>query len=67
MPNTNGNRQPLRTYRAEDDVYLPAQEAAAKRGDNLSEVIRRALIEYAKPKPTARHNPGRRRTDKGTR
>lgn len=40
-------RQPLRTYRAPDDVYLPAQAAAKANGEDLAVVIRRALSAYA--------------------
>jgi hypothetical protein len=38
-----------RTVRIEDGLWQAAQDKAADRGDNLSEVIRQALIEYTKP------------------
>jgi len=56
-------RDPLRTYRASDEVYLPALARANKLGEPLAAVIRRALIEYAAPRPTKRRNPQRRATD----
>jgi len=56
-------RDPLRTYRAADDVYDPAVRAAAQRGESVSAVLRRALVDYAKPRPTASRNPGRRADD----
>lgn len=36
----------IRTVRVPDDLWEAAQEAAAKNGETLSEVIRRALEEY---------------------
>lgn len=57
------NRDPLRTYRCPDDVYDAAMTEAQKRGESLAEVIRRALAEYAAPKPTKRRHPHRRATD----
>jgi hypothetical protein len=36
-----------RAVRVSDDVWNAAQAKAAERGENLSEVIRRALIDYA--------------------
>lgn len=39
-------KAPLRTYRAEDDVYDPAKATAKLLGDSLSEVIRDALLAY---------------------
>ena len=37
-----------RTIRVDDDLWNAAKEAAAERGDNLSEVIREALRQYVK-------------------
>lgn len=37
-----------RTVRVDDDIWIPAKDKAEKRGDNLSDVIRRALIDYTK-------------------
>jgi hypothetical protein len=39
----------IRTYRAADEVYLPAMDAATRRGEKLSVEIRRFLIDYAQP------------------
>ena len=38
-----------RTIRIEDGLWDEAKATAKDRGDNLSEVIRQALIEYNKP------------------
>lgn len=57
------HRHPLRTYRAPDEVYLPALAAAEKKGEPLAEAIRQFLTEYARPKPTPRRHPRRRRED----
>lgn len=37
-----------RTIRCADEVWLPAKAEAAERGESLSEVIRQALVKYAK-------------------
>ena len=42
-----------RTVRIPDEVWEPAQAAAEERGENLSEVIRSALVDYA----TSSHQP----------
>lgn len=42
---------PRRTVRIPDDVWRAAQAKAVERGDNLSEVIREALVKYARRKP----------------
>lgn len=39
---------PIRNVRVPDDIWKPAKDKAEKRGDNLSEIIRKALIEYNK-------------------
>lgn len=44
-PNAPGT--PRRTVRVPDDVWEAAQRKAEERGDNLSEVIRKALERYA--------------------
>jgi len=36
-----------RSIRIDDELWDKAQEVAAERGDNLSDVIRTAIIEYA--------------------
>ncbi|MFK5691272.1 YlcI/YnfO family protein [Ornithinimicrobium sp. LYQ92] len=43
MPET-----PQRTIRIPDDVWTAAKEAAAERGENLSDVIRKALVRYVR-------------------
>ncbi|KJQ55080.1 hypothetical protein [Microbacterium sp. SA39] len=43
MPET-----PIRRVRVADEIWEPADEAAKGNGENLSVVIRRALIEYTK-------------------
>lgn len=39
---------PIRTYRAPDDVYDPALEVATERGEKLSPLINAFLIGYVK-------------------
>lgn len=39
---------PIRKVRVADEIWLPADEAAKANGENLSVVIRRALIQYVK-------------------
>ena len=41
----------VRTVRVEDPLWDKAKEVAAENGDNLSEIIRAALLEYVKAKP----------------
>lgn len=45
-PNAPGT--PRRTVRVPDEVWEAAQRKAEEKGDNLSEVIRKALERYAK-------------------
>ncbi len=44
----NPEHTPRRTVRVPDDVWRAAQEKAERRGETLSDVIRRALERYAK-------------------
>jgi antitoxin component of RelBE/YafQ-DinJ toxin-antitoxin module len=44
----NQPKTPQRTVRVPDDVWVKAKAAAEKRGETLSDVIRRALERYAK-------------------
>jgi len=37
---------PLRAIRVPADVWEPAQERAAEKGETMTDVVRRALIEY---------------------
>ncbi|MGZ4621479.1 MAG: ribbon-helix-helix domain-containing protein [Blastococcus sp.] len=46
VPNTPGT--PRRTIRIPDHLWEAAQAKAEARGDNLSDVIRRALERYVK-------------------
>ncbi len=34
-------------FRAADEIYLPAQLEAARRGEPLAEALRRFLVDYA--------------------
>jgi len=36
----------LRNIRVADEVWLPAKERAQQNGETLSDVVRRALVEY---------------------
>jgi len=40
-------RATLRSFRADDDVWLPAAAVAAQRDESMAQVLRRALREYA--------------------
>ena len=40
-----------RTFRAEDDIWLPAKAKADAEGDNLSDILRAALVAYIKQPP----------------
>jgi hypothetical protein len=42
----NPNHTPQRTVRIPDEVWVPAQEKAAERGETVSAVVVRALTEY---------------------
>ena len=44
------NHTPRRTVRVSDEVWAAAQAKATERGDNLSDVIREALVRYARRK-----------------
>lgn len=44
----------LRSFRVEDEIWEAAQEAAAERDENVSQVLRRALKEYAGPQYAGR-------------
>ena len=49
MPGKDGyERIPHRTIRVPDEEWRAAQDAARRRGESLSEVIRAALRRYAK-------------------
>ncbi|MFJ2502541.1 ribbon-helix-helix protein, CopG family [Microbacterium sp. NPDC087592] len=39
---------PVRKVRVPDEIWIPADEAAKANGENVSVVIRRALIQYVK-------------------
>lgn len=46
----NAPKTPLRSFRVPEAVYRAAQVKAAERGETLSEVVRKALEQYAKLK-----------------
>jgi len=46
MPNNPRKENPARTFRAEDELWDAATEAAAWNDESMSQVIRRALREY---------------------
>ena len=54
---------PHRTVRVPDEVWVPAVARAAERGETVSDVVRRALVEYLMPhapqpqEPTADAEP----------
>ncbi len=41
----------LRNVRVPDEVWLPAKERAAEQGETVSDVVRRALVDYVKEQP----------------
>lgn len=43
---SNQPKTPIRTVRIADDLWRAAQAAARRRGENVSDVIRRALETY---------------------
>ncbi|MGW1743873.1 ribbon-helix-helix protein, CopG family [Nocardia sp. NPDC001965] len=42
---------PKRSFRCDDPLWDKASTRAEQRGDNLSEILRRALTDYAAPDP----------------
>lgn len=50
MNGAQGAHTPRRTIRVPDDVWAAAQAKATERGDNLSEIIRAALVRYTRRK-----------------
>jgi len=44
----NAPKTPIRTFRIPDDLWAAALAKADERGENLSEVVRRALGRYVK-------------------
>ncbi len=47
----NQEKTPRRTVRVPDDVWQPAARKARDNGENVSEVIRRALADYLREDP----------------
>lgn len=41
----------LRNVRVADEVWLPAKEQAERNGETVSDVVRRALVEYVMTPP----------------
>lgn len=52
VPNSAGT--PKRAFRVPDELWFAALEKAEERGENLSEVIRAALVRYVKRKDKPR-------------
>lgn len=44
----NDSRTPQRTVRVPSEVWDAAKATAERRGDNLSDVIRKALLRYVR-------------------
>lgn len=44
----NAPKTPVRNVRVADDLWLPAQAAAAVNGEAVSDVVRRALAAYVR-------------------
>ena len=49
----------LRNVRVPDEVWEPAKAAAAENGETVSDVVRRALVEYVTPPPPQGQRPAR--------
>ncbi|GMA26175.1 hypothetical protein GCM10025864_39340 [Luteimicrobium album] len=49
----------LRNVRIPDEVWEPAKVAAAENGETVSDVVRRALVEYVTPPPPRERQPAR--------
>lgn len=50
----------LRAFRLEDAIYDPAKEVAAIRGETLTDVVRRAFVEYGGKVVCEETNPRRK-------
>ncbi|WP_188492045.1 hypothetical protein [Williamsia phyllosphaerae] len=46
MPNKP--KTPLRTFRIPDDVYGPAKAAAEANGETVTDVVKKALVNYTR-------------------
>ena len=42
----NQPKTPTRSFRIPDDIYYPARDKAQEQGDNLSDIVRDALLDY---------------------
>lgn len=51
-PVPNKPKTPIRGVRVPDDEWHPAQAKAKVEGETVTDVVRRALREYAKDEPT---------------
>jgi hypothetical protein len=49
-PMPNKPKTPLRSMRIPDEIWFAAQDAAAERGENISDEVRKFLIRYAAKK-----------------
>lgn len=45
-PVPNQPKTPVRSFRIRDEVYLPAKAKAKARGENLTEIVIEALVDY---------------------
>jgi predicted transcriptional regulator len=53
-PSPSAAKVSLRSFRVEDEIWEAAQAVAATRDETLSQVLRRALKEYAGEPPAKR-------------
>ncbi|GGF39299.1 hypothetical protein GCM10007298_38740 [Williamsia phyllosphaerae] len=44
----NKPKTPLRTFRIPDDVYGPAKAAAEANGETVTDVVKKALVNYTR-------------------
>lgn len=51
QPSPSAAKVSLRTFRVEDEIWEAAQAVAAARDETVSQVLRRALKEYAGNQP----------------
>jgi hypothetical protein len=42
----NQPKTPVRSFRIPDTIYLPAKAKAQAEGDNLTDIVKDALLEY---------------------
>lgn len=49
-PVPNKPKTPVRNFRIPEEIYGPARDRAAERGETVTDVVKRALVRYAKAK-----------------